>query len=189
LRLGDRVSRRLGATLAISAAAAVAVVAASFVRGHWDASESRQNSFAEAEERTLERLGAPLAIEVHLAPEDPRRGDLERQALTILRRVLPRARVTYISKTTSGLFEQHDPSYGEIWYDLGGRRAMSRVTTQEGVLETIFDLAGVTPAEEAEPPYRGHPLVTRARGAALVFFALWPTLVAAIGYISLRRPS
>jgi hypothetical protein len=187
LRLGEAPRRRISATLVIAAAAGVAVVAASFVRGHWDASESRQNSFSEAEEEALARLGRPLAIEVHLAPEDPRRADIERQALAILRRVLPGVRVTYASRTRTGLFEQQDASYGEIWYDLAGARAMSRVTTREGVLEAIFDLAGVAPAEDAESAYRGHPLVTRAKGAALAFYGGWPALVSAIGFIALRK--
>ena len=42
---------------------------------------------------------------------------------------------------------------------------MSRVTTAEGVLETIYALAGVTPpAEDEDAIFRGHPLAGR-RGA------------------------
>ena len=39
--------------------------------------------------RALERIREPLRIEAHLAPEDPRRVDLERRALSKLRRVMP----------------------------------------------------------------------------------------------------
>ena len=105
------------------------------------------NSFPKPDQAVLERIREPLRIEAHLAAEDPRRVDLERQALSKLRRVLPKVQVQYIANTSTGLFEQTSQHYGEIWYDLGGRRAMSRMTTAEGVLETIYSLAGVTPPE------------------------------------------
>ena len=97
--------------------------------------------------RRRSAIAAPLRIEAHLAPEDPRRVDLEHRALSKLRRVLPSVAGHYVSATSIGLFEQTAPHYGEIWYELGGRRKMSRVTTAEGVLETIYELAGVAPAE------------------------------------------
>ena len=67
------------------------------------------------------RSARRCAIEAHLAPEDPRRFDLEHRALSKLRRVLPRCRSRYVSATSIGLFEQTAPHYGEIWYELGGR--------------------------------------------------------------------
>ncbi len=45
-----------------------------------------------ADERALAAIPGPLTIEVHLAPEDPRRSDLERRALSKLRRVRCRRR-------------------------------------------------------------------------------------------------
>ena len=35
---------------------------------------------------------------------------------------------------------------------------MNRLTTEEGVLETIFDLADVKPGENEKPVFTGHPL-------------------------------
>src|SRR5438093_3383643 len=102
-----------------------------------DASENRMNSFPEADEVALRQIHGPLRIEAHLAPEDPRRADLERQALSKLRRVMPSVQVQYVSSTSIGLFEQTASQYGEVWYELGSRTIMSRVTTAEGVLETI----------------------------------------------------
>jgi hypothetical protein len=129
-----------------------------------------------------------LRLEVHLAPQDPRRYDLERHALSKLRRTLPRLQVEYVSATQVGLFEQTSRDYGEIFYDLGGRRAASRATSAEGVLETIYELAGVRPPVTSdEDVYRGEPLAAPPRGAALVFYALWPALVGGAGYLSLRR--
>ena len=102
---------------------------------------------------------------MHLAPEDPRRVDLEHRALSKLRRVMPKLQVQYVSATSIGLFEQTSAGYGEIWYDLGGRRTMSRVTTAEGVLEAIYSLAGVAPpAENDDGVFRGHPLAVPRQG-------------------------
>jgi hypothetical protein len=124
---------------------------------------------------------------VRLAPEDPRRADLERRALSKLRRTLPDVRVSYISATSVGIFEQTSAGYGEIWYFLGGRKEMSRTTTEEGVLETIYALAGMkAPQEDADAVYRGHPLAARPKGAGTVFFAIWPGLIV-LGAVVVRR--
>ena len=156
--------------------------------GSWDTSESRANSLPEADEQALEQIKAPLRLEVHLAPEDPRRFDLEHRTLSKLRRVMPKMRVDYVSATSIGLFEQTSAHYGEIWYDLGGRRAMSRMITAEGVLETIYSIAGVTPpADSDEGIFRGHPLAVPPKGAATVFYGIWPALVVAGGFLVRRR--
>src|SRR5439155_13922370 len=103
---------------------------------------------SEADERALAAIATPLEIEVHLAPEDPRRVDLDRKAIAKLRRVMPAVRVHYVSSTSIGLFEQTAPHYGEIWYELGGKKEMSRATTAESALETIYHLAGIKPPPE-----------------------------------------
>jgi ABC-2 type transport system permease protein len=180
-RLGVAVGRRLRESVALTAVAAAAILACSFASPSWDTSENRGNSFSKADERALAEIRAPLAIEAHLAPEDPRRFDLEHRALSKLRRVMPRLQIRYVSATSIGMFEQTTPHYGEIWYDLGGRRTVSRLTTAEGVLETIYGLAGVIPPAENEEPFRGHPLAVPPSGAAAVFYGIWPALVVASG--------
>jgi ABC-2 type transport system permease protein len=177
VRIGLTVRRRAGGSLVLAAVAALAIAGASLVRPSWDLSESRANSFTRADEAALRRITAPLRIEAHLAPEDPRRFDLERRALRKLRRVLPDVEVRYVSATTIGLFEQSSLHYGEVWYELGGRRAMSRVTTAEGVLESIYDLSGVSPTDIGEEPFRGRPLAAAPRHAGAVFYAGWPAVV------------
>jgi hypothetical protein len=187
-RLGVAVRRRVHESVALVAVTAAIVLTCSFVGTSWDTSENRANSFSEADEHALGAIHGPLAIEAHLAPEDPRRFDLEHRALSKLRRVLPRLQVRYVSATSIGMFEQTAPHYGEIWYDLAGRRAMSRMTTAEGVLETIYSLAGVVPpVEEGTDVFRGHPLAVPPRGAAAVFYGIWPALVVAGAFVARRR--
>jgi hypothetical protein len=125
---------------------------------------------------------------VHLAPEDPRRSDLDRRVIGKLRRALPGLDVRYESATTIGLFEQTNPHYGEIWYELGGRTSTSRSVTPEGVLERTFELASVTPAAEREDDiFRGHQLAVEPRGAAAVFYGIWPAAVAGTAVIWRRK--
>ena len=146
------------------------------------------NSFSEGDEQALRQIHTPLRIEAHLAAEDPRRSDLERKALSKLRRVMPDVQVQYFSATSTGLFEQTSPHYGEIWYELAGRKEMSRVTTAEGVLETIYALAGVAaPAEDDESIFRGHPLAVPPKGATFGFYGIWPAVVIAAGVLLQRR--
>jgi hypothetical protein len=187
LRLGVSVRRRAQESLALAAVAVLAVVSGSVASPSWDLSENRMNSFPEADEALLARIRGPLRIEVHLAPEDPRRADLDRKAIAKLRRVMPAMRVQYMSATSIGLFEQNAPHYGEIWYELAGKREMSRATTAESALETIYDLAGVKPpVEGGDELFRGHPLAVPPKGAAAVFYGIWPALTV-VGAFLIRR--
>lgn len=189
-RLGIRVSRRVCESVGLACAVAALVAISTFVTVSWDLSENRGNSFSRADEAALKQIRGPLKIQVHLAPEDPRRVDLERRVLSRLRRVLPGTRIEYISATSIGLFEQSAPGYGEVWYEFGGRRAMGRTMTADGVLETIYDVAGIAPPEDTdENPFRGHPLAVPPRGAATVFYVAWPVLVVAGGFLVRRSHS
>ena len=187
LRLGVAVRRRVAESIVLTACATLTIVACMFATISWDTSEARSNSFSEADEGALRQIRTPLRIEAHLAPEDPRRSDLDRRVLSKLRRVMPTLSVDYVSATSIGIFEQTSAHYGEIWYELGGHKTMSRLTTAEGVLETIYALANVKPpAERDEDAFRGHPLAVAPRGAATVFYGMWPAMVIA-GALMVRR--
>ena len=148
----------------------------------------RANSLPQADEAVLARIRTPLRIEAHLAPEDPRRADLDRKAIAKLRRVMPAVQVQYVSATSIGLFEQNAPHYGEVWYELAGKREMSRATTAESALETIYDLAGVKPpVEGGDELFRGHPLATPPKGAAAVFYGIWPAAIVISAFFTGRR--
>ena len=100
---------------------------------------------------------------------------------------MPALQVRYVSATSIGLFEQTAPHYGEIWYELGGKKEMSRATTAESALETIYDLAGVKPPVETDDElFRGHPLAVAPKGAAAVFYGIWPASIV-LGAFLLRR--
>jgi len=189
IRLGVAVRRRMVESIGLCALTALAIFACTFVSGSWDTSESRDNSFPEADEQALKQIRTPLRIEVYLAPEDPRRLDLEHRALSKLRRVMPKVQVRYTSSTSIGLFEQTRDHYGEIWYDAGGGKPkmMSRATTVEGVLEAIYSVTGVTPPKEnEEDTFRGHPLAAEPRRAGVVYYVLWPAVFVAGAFLTRR---
>jgi ABC-2 type transport system permease protein len=139
------------------------------------------------EEALLESVTAPLKITVNLAPEDPRRFDLEKQTLAKLRRTMPDVTVEYVAGTATGLFEQAREHYGELWYELGGKRIVGRSTTTDGVLDAVYELAGLQAPQEGEAGHRGHPLAARPVGAMPLFYGIWPLAVLGMGLFLHRR--
>lgn len=177
-----------------SAALLLLTVGAAALASSWrsgrDLAEDRRNSFPRADEALLRTLDQPVRVEVYLAPEDPKLSDLERNILAKLRRVLPRLEVDYAAHSRTGLFEDPDSHYGEIWYAVGTKRELLRSTTEPIVLAKIYELAGVTPPADAsdppsDPPYPGYPLAATPRGAALLFFLAWP-LAAGLAFLVFR---
>jgi hypothetical protein len=155
-----------------------------------DVSEDRRNSFPLADETALRKIGQPLHVTVYLAAEDPRLADLERGVLAKLERTMPAVDVTYAATSRSGLFERANDHYGEVWYELAGKREMNRSSTEPIVLETIYGLAGLQPpAPIAAAAYPGYPLAKRSSAAAWLFFLIWPLAVAAAWWLTtMRRP-
>ena len=181
-------TRALRTALAL-AGFALALYAASLPRAAFDLSQNRRNSFPTADEAVLRRIRGPLRVTVYLAAEDPRRLDLDRNILGKLERILPSLDVRYAARSRSGLFEAPGDRYGEIWYEFGGRRLMSRSTTERIVLENIYQLAQLPPPTTSEAESPGHPLAARPTGAAWLFYALWPLAVTLAGWVNFRTRS
>jgi hypothetical protein len=187
--------RAIRLRIALSAALLVLAVGgaalASSWRSGWDLSEDRRNSFPRADEALLRDLRQPVLVTVHLAPEDPKRSDLERNVLAKLWRVLPHLKVTYAAESRTGLFEDAEGHYGEIWYQVGPKRALLRSMTEPIVLEKIYELAGVAPptpsATASDPSYPGYPLTTPPRGVAPLFFVAWPLAAGLAFFVSRGR--
>lgn len=180
LRVGRPVMRRATGVGGVAVVAALLAFAGSTLRASGDFSEDHRNSLSPADEALVSRIHAPLVITAYLSAEDPRLTDLERGVWAKLRRTLPDVRVVYAAKGRSGLFERPADHYGEVWYALGARRAMTRSATEEIVLETIYEVAGVpAPTTRDGSTYSGYPLIDVPQHASLVFFVLWPMMVAA----------
>jgi len=187
MRLGKPIRRKAAESIAVLCIAAVLAFAASFARPSWDVSENERNYFGATTAANLARITAPLRIEVHLAPEDPRRFDLEQQTFNKLRRTMPDVTIEYVSATATGLFEQASEHYGEIWYELGGKRIVGRATTTDSVLDAIYELAEVQPPQEGGAGHPGHPLAAKPVAAVPLFYVLWPLAVIGLGLLIHRR--
>jgi ABC-2 type transport system permease protein len=187
LRPARSLSWRLGTSAALVAAAALGCVSAVRARASRDASEDRRSSFAVADEAMLRRIRAPLYVTAHLAPDDPRLADLERGVLRKLRRTLPSVHVDYAARSATGLFEGSAEHYGEVWYRLGEKQAMTRSTTVPIVLETIYGLAGLTPPMASKgDAYPGYPHVAHIRLVGTLFYLIWPSAVV-VAWLTYRR--
>lgn len=184
-------SRVMRSAIVVVGAALFCVVIAQ-LRFSADVSENRRNSFPRADEARLATITEPLRVTVYLAAEDPRLNDLERGVLAKLRRSVNRFSVQYAATGRSGLFQTAGDHYGEIWYEIGGRRVMSRSTIEEVVLETVYEVAGLAaPVAANDPPYPGYPLDARSHAAdsripPWLFFVAWPLLIA-LAWIGSRR--
>jgi hypothetical protein len=188
LQQGRPLLRRASGVAIVVLLTALVCVSSARIRSSRDVSEDRRNSFPSADEAALRAIDTPLRVVVYLSAEDPRLTDLERGVLAKLRRVMPRVDVVYAAQSRSGLFERPNEHYGEVYYELGGHRAMLRSTTEPIVLETIYQLAGRSaPTAAADVPYPGYPLTARSAFAPWLFFVVWPVAVI-ISWWAITRP-
>ena len=188
LEQGRATSSRVARAAAIMVVVAVTCALSARIRASRDVSEDRRNSFPPADEATLRAIDSPLRVVVYLSAEDPRLTDLERGVLAKLRRVMPSVEVVYAAQSRSGLFERPNEHYGEVYYELGGHRAMLRSTTEPIVLETLYQLAGrQPPTAAATVPYPGYPLAARPTIAPWLFFVVWPAALV-VSWWLITRP-
>jgi len=179
---------RFAGVAIVMAVCVAAVWSGSFLRATWDLSENRRNSFPPGAEAALARIRQPLRVTVFLAAEDPRLTDLDRSILSKLQRILPQVEIDYAAQTRAGLFEGEH--YGEVWYEMAGRKAMSRSTTEPIVLDTLYKLAQVNaPASGDGNNYSGHPLPAYPTGAAWIFYLAWPLAITLLWFWRFRYSS
>lgn len=177
LHTGRTLRFRAIATSVVTVVIALIMIGASGLRSSWDLSENRRNSFVAADEATLRQIKQPLHITVFLSADDPRLTDFEQNVLRKLRRSLPHLEVDYAATGRTGLFAGADDHYGEIWYEMNGRKLSDRSTIEEVVLEQIYQLAGVrAPQQRDDTQFSGYPLSAQPKHAALIFYFLWPLL-------------
>jgi len=179
LNSGRRIANRILLTIGVLVGVTIICFASSRVLTSWDLSENRRNSFSAVDDATLRRISKPLKLTVFLAPEDPRLTDLDQGVLKKLRRVMGHGLdVTYVSGSQSGLFEQTEDHYGEIWYEMDGRKVVDRSTIEEVVLDQIYQLSGIqTPQRSAEEGFPGYPLAVQPKRANVIFYLVWPLIV------------
>ena len=154
-----------------------------------DVTEDQRNSFPTADQRLLATLTEPLIVTVHLAPEDPRYADLQRNVLGKLERVLPNLSIRLAAGWQSLAANAGDDSYGEVEYTYGGRSDISRSSSPREILPLLYGLARVAlPAPIPGADYPGYPLVANGQVALLWFFCGLPLFIGLAWWRSRRLP-
>ncbi len=154
-----------------------------------DVTEDQRNSFAAADQRLLATLAEPLVVTVHLAPEDPRYADLQRNVLAKLERVLPNVAIRLVGGHQSLATNADDDSYGEVKFTYGGRSDISRSTSPREILPLLYNLAAVPlPAPVPGADYPGYPLAANGEVALLWFFCALPLFIGLAWWRSRRLP-
>jgi ABC-type transport system involved in multi-copper enzyme maturation permease subunit len=188
LHTGRPLQKRLLATVSVALVLVVVMFGATRLTTSWDLSENRRNSFSPADEVALRKIQEPLRVTVILAPEDPRLMDFEQNVVRKLRRNLVHLEVNYAANSQTGLFETGDDHYGEIWYEMRGQKIIDRSTIEQVVLEQIYKLAAVSaPETNDEPEFPGYPLAARPKGAAWIFYGIWPLMTILIWWLIRRK--
>src|SRR5258705_1602122 len=185
VQIRDKVIRSIACAFAV----ALALGLTTQVKFTLDVTEDRRNSFPAADQGLLASLARPLVATVHLAPEDPRYADLQRNVLAKLERAMPNVSIR-LSAGQQGLAASiGDDRYGEVGYTYVARADVSRSTSPREILPMLYGLAGASPPAPAPgSDYPGYPLVAGRSVALLWFFVGLPLCIALAWWWSRRLP-
>ena len=186
LHPGRRGWHKCALVLPLAAAIGAGTFAATRIHVFRDATEDRRNAFSSADEAELRAIDGRLTVELHLAAEDPRYHDFERNILGKVCRTLSDVEVVFADRGFQRILTGgNDDQYGEIVYSLGGRSAKSRSTSEEEVLPLILGLAGrQRRAPENSVDYPGYPLIAETDSAQIAFYYLLPAVVVACWWLA-----
>src|SRR6266436_7466770 len=119
-------------------AVAIVLGLATQIRLSIDLTEDQRNSFPVADQRLLALLAGPLNVTVHLAPEDPRYADLQRNVLAKLERAMPNVSIRLAAGRQTPATNSGDDSYGEVEYAYANRSDISRSTSPREILPLLY---------------------------------------------------
>ena len=153
-----------------------------------DVTEDQRNSFPPTDQQTLAQLTEPLVVTVHLALEDPRYADLQRNVLAELARTLPHVTIRLASGRHTLASSVKDEAYGEVEYAYGARTASSRSTSPREVLPLLYDLAHVPVPTATAAEYPGYPCVADGQAALLWFCGGLPLVIGLTWWWTHRPP-
>jgi ABC-type transport system involved in multi-copper enzyme maturation permease subunit len=183
---GVTLRRKFIRSTACLAAIVVVLGAAAQISLSVDVSEDQRNSFSSGDRQRLATLRLPLTVTVHLAPEDPRYADLQRNVLSKLERAMPKVSVRLAASRQS----KGDEAYGEVEYLYGARSDVSRSTSPREVLPLLYGLAGIgAPPPQGAGEYPGYPVVIDAFLVLPWYLGCFPLLTACAWWWSRRPPS
>jgi len=174
---GVRIRNKLIRSIVCVLAVALALGLVTQIRLTFDVTEDRRNSFPAADQRLLASLAQPLVVTVHLAREDPRYADLQRNVLAKLERAVPNMSIRLAGERQSLPTNGVEDRYGEVEYSYGAHSDISRSTSPREILPMLYGpRRGQCP--RACPGKRLSGLSTSCRqpGGSLVVFLRTSTL-------------
>jgi ABC-2 type transport system permease protein len=186
---GVRIRNKLIRSIVCVFAVALALGLVTQIRPTFDVTEDRRNSFPAADRRLLASLEQPLVVTVHLAREDPRYADLQRNVLAKLERAMPNMSIRLAGERQSLPTNGGEDRYGEVEYTYGAHSDISRSTSPREILPMLYGLAGVSaPAPAPGSDYPGYPLVAGSQVTLFWFFFGLPLCIALAWWWSRRLP-
>ena len=186
---GVHVRTKLFRSLVCVLAAAIVLGLATQIRFSVDVTEDQRNSFPVTDQRLLAKLAEPLVVTVHLAAEDPRYADLQRNVLAKLDRAMTNVSVRLAGGRQTPATSSADDSYGEVEYAYANRSDISRSTSPREILPLLYGLAGVSPPAPASgDDYPGYPLAANGQVVLIWFFCGLPLCIALAWWRSRRLP-
>jgi ABC-2 type transport system permease protein len=186
---GVHVRTKLFRSLVCVLAAAIVLCLATQIRFSVDVTEDQRNSFPVTDQRLLAKLAEPLVVTVHLAPEDPRYADLQRNVLAKLDRAMPNVSVRLAGGRQTPATNSADDNYGEVEYAYANRSDISRSTSPREILPLLYGLAGASPPAPASGgDYPGYPLAANGQVVLIWFFCGLPLCIALAWWRSRRLP-
>jgi ABC-2 type transport system permease protein len=186
---GVHVRNKIIRSIVCVLAVAVALGLVTQIRLRFDVTEDRRNSFPVADQRLLASLSQPLNVTVHLAPEDPRYADLQRNVLAKLERTMPKVSIRLAGGRQSLPTNADEDRYGEVEYSYGAHSDISRSTSPREILPMLYGLAGVSPPAVAPGnDYPGYPLAAGGQPALVWFLFGLPLCIALAWRWSRRLP-
>jgi ABC-type transport system involved in multi-copper enzyme maturation permease subunit len=189
LHPGTSLHKRSARTILCVGLAGVLLAVSTQLRRSSDVSEDKRNSFPAADQRALAGLNEPLIVTVHLAPEDPRYVDLQRNVLSKLERIVPNVTIRLATAGQSVIGSAGEVSYGEIEYSYGDHSVKSRSTSHREALPLLYGLAGIpVPTPQTGEEYPGYPLVVDGWIVLPWFLVALPLLIATSWWCSRRAP-
>src|SRR5258707_14309422 len=141
---GVHVRTKLFRSLVCVLAAAIVLGLATQIRFSVDVTEDQRNSFPVTDQRLLAKLAEPLVVTVHLAPEDPRYADLQRNVLAKLERAMPNVSVRLAGGRQTPATNSGGDYYGEVEYAYAGRSDISRSPSPREILPLLSGLPALS---------------------------------------------
>jgi hypothetical protein len=152
--------RRTAGAVAVVALTLLACAAATRLRRGYDTTELQRVSLPPAVSTAVRGLAGPIALEVSLDRDDPRRQQMEADVITKLRLARPDLSVeTPEDESAEPVEGIRDEGYGRTIVRAGGGERVTYSASRKEIVTLLFEAARQPLPEWSQADYPGYPLV------------------------------